>query len=394
MHTPASAPLRPPFNPRSWRTYLIAAVSLPVLGLVTPVAGQPKLLTAANAWQELLATSDDLPDSGSVVDNSRAKPSRDEVKKSSGPAVSIGGNVATGSAGRDGPAKTKNRGQKRSQEAASRAKDFYTRFPNDPNAAKARKIEVQALMRGLRDGSADDEAEAYRAADAFRADPTNAAADRFDVGWAEERRKMRDKANAKKAADTIPALDRLADKLRRECGDVPRVYYIYDELMRNADSNTAFDIASKLTSLPAPKYLKDKANDEVDRHRLKGKKPGLNLTTTDGVVVDFSPGKGKCTIVYVTRPTDRVDLLSNAATKNQQWVRLIVDPSGKLDLGKATPSSGGVLTCIDPHGLKEGALSELKIPYVPYVVVFDDHGKVQDYGNAGMLADLVQEVSK
>lgn len=394
MHTPASVPSHALFNPRSWRTYFIATISLPVVGFVIPVAAQPKLLTAANAWQELLATSDDLPDSGAIVDRARAKPDRGEARNNPGPTVKIGGNLATDSASSAGQVKTKDRSQKRSRAAASLAKDFYTRFPNDPNAAKARKMEVQALIRGLKDGNVDGEAEAYRAADAFRADSTNDPSDRFDVAWVEERRKVRDKANARKAVDTIPALDRLADKLRRECGDVPRVYYIYDELMRGADSDTAFAIASKLVSLPAPKYLKDKASDEVDRHRLKGKKPALNLTTTDGQSVDFSPGKGKCTILYVTRSADRVDLLNSAATKNQQWVRLIVDPSGKSDASKATASSGGVLTCIESQGLKGPTSSTLKIPYVPYVVVFDEHGKVQDYGNAGMLADLVQEVSK
>ncbi len=281
------------------------------------------------------------------------------------------------------------------KKSAALAKSFYATYPNDPNAAKARKIEALAALRAIDDEDPASETAGNTVADAFRADKKNSGNDRFDVAWLQERRKLTQSAKGNPAANGKSDIEKLVDKLRVECDDAAGAYAIYGDLLRQANMDDASKLATKLLALKGtPQYLKTQAQAESARAKLKGNKATLSLTTIDNRSISTSTGKGNYTLLYICGPTDKLAVYSNSAAKNVQWVQVFADDSGKFDAKSAKALEMGVATVYDSKGLNGSICKALGVTSVPYVVILDGSQKVYSYGRPEFLPELLKEVAK
>ena len=352
-------------------------MALALLPCSAVLHAQPRIINAFYDWQDLVLadlTANATNNSVSSNDTSSAAGKKSDVAK----------------------AKAKQKAKLAlHKKAAGLAKHFYTAYPTDANAPKARKMEALAVLRGIDDEDATSEAAAYAIADAFRADKNNAANDRFDVAWLEERRKLTKSTKNNPSSAAKSDIEKLADKLRTECDDAAGAYRVYADLLRQSNMDDANKLAIKLLALKAtPGYLKAQAEAETARYKLKGNSPALGLTTIDGRKLSLNTGKGNYTILFIGSLDDKLAIYSAAGSKNIQWVQVFADTSGKFDAKSAKALETGVATVYDPKGTAGPICTSLGVTSLPYVVIIDGNQKIYSYGRAQFLTDLVAEVAK
>ena len=193
----------------------------------------------------------------------------------------------------------------RSRQAAQSARDFYTQFPGHPKAAEAKKTEALASLRGVETDNATQIQSALSIAQAFRANSSLAAADRFDVALAMDRLKLSLEIKQRRATDQPASWRKLADDLRKEFGDLPALQSYLMDIARTADGATAVELATSVKgSTAASKETKDRAQAILDRAALVGRKVVLKLATTDGSPVDLEQTRSKPAVVVAWSPSE------------------------------------------------------------------------------------------
>lgn len=319
---------------------------------------EPRLIDASKSWADVVMAAQS---SGLAADASRTASVSESKKKASSRA---GANAV-----------------------ASAAREFYTQFPGHPNAVKARKIEVLALLDDSSKGGVTSEKDADRAADQFRKDSALPAADRFDVAWRAERRKLKQNGNGRADRSDI---ERLADRLKNEFGDVESLYDVYGELMRNSAFEDANRIAQKILASPAPEYLKTAAKAETTRYALRGKKVGASIADGDGKPLTLATGKNAYTVLYFSRASDRLNVFAATTGLNLTWVRVATEPEASSGDDTANPR---VATCVERDGLKGPLCSALGVTAIPYIVILDGNQKVRSYGAPQFLASMLEDLA-
>lgn len=334
------------------------ALTLILAGSLTASAlGQARIISADRDWQELAAAEAELK-APTNVRSAEADAQRDSKKK-----------------------ETKERAKKTQGKAAT----FTAAFGNDRNARKASKIQVLAALKAVGSGDDDSEKDALKQADAFRADRNNSAEDRFEIAWIAERRKLTDSNGKNANRDNSAALAKLLDKLYDECGDAGNLYATYQEVLRNADMETAYKVAKKIQSLPAPPYLKDAASAELTRYSLKNRAVQIALTTADGKPVNLAAGKGKTTMVVFTDGAGALTLGPAGRSSKVQFVHVIAD----VAYTRPAQAAPNAIECIEPKGLDGPVCKAFGVTRLPFVIVLDSNGKVSSYGHGGQMADLI-----
>lgn len=275
------------------------------------------------------------------------------------------------------------------REVAKGAKDFRSQYPQHANAAQARKLEALAVLEGM---TSDDPAyfsEALRIATDYRNDKRNAASDRFEVASAIERGELSRKlAGRPWFANAIQA-EMLADKLRREFGELPEVYGFYLAAAEHGSCFNSGDVAIKILQATPPAGIRASAQRVYDRWKLIGKPLDLALTRNDGVQTSLGALAGKRTVVVIYAG-DRdpagpsgLQAFRNAPPTGVNWVYVAVGAIARQST-ISTPVPGGT-HCVEPLGLKGEVAKRLNVSKLPAAYVID--GKKTLFG-FGRIDDL------
>jgi thiol-disulfide isomerase/thioredoxin len=181
-------------------------------------------------------------------------------------------------------------------EAAEKAKDFYTRFPEHPRAAEARKKEYEMTTIAVRLGNTNAEPRLV-ALETDRAKDQNLGEDdRFEL-----RARAVQRAAMKKQSEGMAAVmaefERGVRELQKEFPKRAEPYQMLMEVASNADSDKAKKLAKEIIDGTAPDEIKDGARALVKKMDAVGKPLSIKFSAVDGRQVDLAALKDKVVLV-------------------------------------------------------------------------------------------------
>lgn len=181
-------------------------------------------------------------------------------------------------------------------EAGQKAKEFYTRFPDHPKAAEARKKEYEMTSIAVRLGNSDAEPR-LAALEADRAkDPAVSDDDRFEM-----RARAVQRAAMKKQSEGMQAVmdefERGARELLKEFPKRPETYAMLLEVASNSGAEKGRKLAQELVDGQAPDDIKDGARGLLKKMDAVGKPMALKFSAVDGRQVDLVGLKDKVVLV-------------------------------------------------------------------------------------------------
>lgn len=285
------------------------------------------------------------------------------------------------------------------RQAAAAAKDFYTKYPTDMNAAAAKKLEATYGLLGVLDGDATHETAAQLVAKTYRDNKTNPVADRFDVAALSERVSSRAKLGGKTFGRTSAELEKIADKLRVEFGDVQPVFNHYAGIARGADAATARRIATNLMQWPSGVAPRAEAQAMLERDALVGKPLNIRLTRTNSQTLDLAQPLGRKRLLYVWAPqaadTAPPKLTQFAGTLgDMQVVYLLIGVKTVRAQALAAAAPAGATVCFTEQGLGSPLIDGLKTRQAPYVYLFSAAGAVTSFGPVSELPNLLAAANR
>ena len=354
------------------RSFLNSALpALLAIALAGPMWAQPIAKTAADEWMEVrfMATPLPIPPPASGKHKTEKEAKEDQQRQSAAFAT-----------------------------ASARAKEFYTKHPNDANANEARKIEAVTLMQAVQLGLTAEEPRAQRLAAEFRSDLKQSSAHRYEVAslmtqsevW---KKKIKDR-------DALMAEhERHAFVLLGEFPGEPAIYERFLGIAHNSNSAKAREMAEHVLMMPAPTHLKEQALAVLDRLNLPGTSPGLEWQDENGVSRKISDYKGKIVIFYVwatwiPEAENAHALVASAVSAGIELVCVNVDTDvtqGQQARKKTTLPGGNYY---DERGLKSPLALQLKANQVPGVHVIDAKGVYVGRGLPSDLPKLLQQAGK
>jgi thiol-disulfide isomerase/thioredoxin len=180
---------------------------------------------------------------------------------------------------------------------ADAARDFYMRFPDDLNAARARTTEIQALQMAVHFGATNRLDELLARERAIIAD-TNAPEDlRYELRVDEIGHELQSAAAAGK--DTTAEMEKAGRALVKEFPDGPLGYELLINVAMDADLLKMHDLAELMANSGGPSELTNLGSGLLHQLDAVGKPLPLAFTAVDGreinrttlsnqvVVVDF-----------------------------------------------------------------------------------------------------------
>lgn len=178
---------------------------------------------------------------------------------------------------------------------ANQARNFYTQFPGDENAARARTTEIQALQLAVRLGLTNREPELITRENSFVAD-TNAPMDlRYQLKLDLIGRQLKAKSDA--GADMNAELEKAGREMVNEFPDGPAGYEILWELAENADLLKMHDYATAMANSGGPAELTGIGQGLLNRLELVGKPMPLDFTAIDGRKINLMTLSNKVVLV-------------------------------------------------------------------------------------------------
>jgi thiol-disulfide isomerase/thioredoxin len=175
---------------------------------------------------------------------------------------------------------------------ADKARDFYTRFPNSPRAADARKKELDMLsMAEERFGDTN----AVARLDALRAqrleDPSVSDDERVQMHMQSIQQLMAG------MPQTREEILKAAWAMQRDFPNRQEGYQVLLMVAENSDDETARLIARQIKDTPAPDDIKQQAAGMLKRFDALGKPVAIQFTALDGRTVDLAQMKDKVVLV-------------------------------------------------------------------------------------------------
>jgi hypothetical protein len=281
------------------------------------------------------------------------------------------------------------------RQLAQRAREFRTGFPDHKDAPEASKIEALASLRGVMMNDSVHEAQAKETAKTYREDVRNRLGDRIEVAVLAERTSARAKFGGAVYANNGPELELMADRLRKEFGDVQEIFDLYLTVARSSDMNTARSIAVKLLQASANPTIKKEAQSIVDRHSFLGRPPNVPLRLQDGADVPLTQAGAKPTVLFFW-PASGPKLshrLMKALPRNARILHVMPGASAaEFEAAKRTAQVPGTF-CLDssPAGSVGG---DLAVRHLPYVFAIDPAGKLTGYGPISAAESTFHSISR
>ncbi len=269
------------------------------------------------------------------------------------------------------------RGAKGALERADAAKRFYEAHPEAPGAARARKMEVMALLEaaGNRDAQAATRFQAV--ATAIRADATLSEADRAEVsGYWYFQQAL---AQAKQQSE-LP--NRIEAGARQLIAEFPRQPQGYETLLTVAGWNPdkrAVKILRELADSAAPQAVKQSAQLRLTWLALPGRR--LTEVLADTAVAKQLVGLGKPVVLYTwaswnPESVALATFLGQRKTAGAVWIGI------NLDTDTAAAAADAQRGAFPGTQVIEGAggpvARQLGLDQLPLVILADAQGVIGD----------------
>ncbi|MCL5097559.1 MAG: TlpA family protein disulfide reductase [Candidatus Omnitrophica bacterium] len=181
-------------------------------------------------------------------------------------------------------------------QAADKAKEFYTKFPNDAKAAEAKAKEgrMLAMAAQLGNPAANPRLEAIEQEQLK--DPKLSEEDRFRI-----RAQAVERAAMSRQADGMPAVlaefEKGARTLIKEFPKRPEPYEMLLEIAANTEGEKALVIAKEIANSDAPEEIKSQAQGLMNKLGQVGKPLSLKFTAVDGREVNLAKLGGKVVLI-------------------------------------------------------------------------------------------------
>ncbi len=272
--------------------------------------------------------------------------------------------------------------------AAERARKFYTKHPDHPQAAEARKLEVFSLIEAVEN---DDPSEGRRLdglVDTLRKDSATPVKTRAQVAAAYDFTKALHTLKAR--GDRMEATAATARKLAREFPEEPQAYEALLAVARASDQEKAGQIAYEVVASRAPEHLKQAAQTLLDRHALVGRSLATVLGD-DGAALVASLPPATPVIVYswATWGPGSLELGRMIQARRFAAVGVCLDEN-TAEAGKVERQAGlGGKHAYDAKGLGGTLADRLKFSTAGQVYLVDAGGVIRDVrGGDGLEAKL------
>jgi len=180
--------------------------------------------------------------------------------------------------------------------AADKAKDFFTRFPNDTRATEARQTYLQLLQFSVQAGNTNKVAELAEVENGRLKDPQASEDERVQI----RTRMIGSAALAKQAegdAAVLAEYEKGARELQKEFPKRNEPYELLLMVAENSDAKKARALAEEVAAGAQTPALKDEAQGMLKTMDMVGKPLELKFTAVDGRAVDVSKLSGKVVLV-------------------------------------------------------------------------------------------------
>jgi len=280
---------------------------------------------------------------------------------------------------------------------AEAAKEFYSTYPGSFYVRAARKIEALATL-DIVEVDPNRKQSALQVAAEFRANPIYPASDRHEVAIVMERRKLVEKFGGRMPVSNGPEMERIADLLHAEFGDLPENFHFYASVARGADKATARRMAARLLQWPAPDEAKAEASAIIERQNLIGRPLSLTLSTITGETIDLSQPSGKITIVLVWDARSPISLRLVGKIKKTLPADARVIYFSPYSTAQELTALSIQLDILGPlchdRGTGRGThAAALGLRRLPYVLVLEGTGKLIGFGPGEAIAAVIAEAT-
>jgi thiol-disulfide isomerase/thioredoxin len=174
---------------------------------------------------------------------------------------------------------------------ADRLKDFYTKYPNDPNAANARIKEKEFIDIGVKLGIKQMVA---------RLDPKEAEKVTDEEKFGKRFQAVQVEAMAKQSEGMAAVMAKLEEGTRQLIKDFPdraESYNLMNIVMMQSDATKTRQIAEEIIAGKAPQQMKERAKGVLARLQWVGKPLPIQFKAINGTEVDVAKFKGKVVLV-------------------------------------------------------------------------------------------------
>ena len=184
--------------------------------------------------------------------------------------------------------------------SADQAKDFYTRFPNHTNAAKARDREFELLSAAMQFGNTNRLGQLQSLELERLKNPALSEDERFKIRL----KSVQTKANSHEAEGTAAVVLEYEKGVRALQKEFPKRVEVYQMLLELADASTNFGggnaraMAQEVADSPAaPAPVKAAAKLLLKKLNLVGKPLPIKFTAVDGREIDLAKLRGKVVLI-------------------------------------------------------------------------------------------------
>lgn len=178
---------------------------------------------------------------------------------------------------------------------ADKAKGFYTRFPDDANATRARVTEIQALQAAIHFGASNRVDELDRREESLLA-KTNAPEQlRYELRLDLLGRQLN--AASESGADMQAEMEKAGRQLVKEFPGGPMGYEILLNLTVNCDLAKMHDLAEVMANSGGPTNLTEMGKGILNQLDILGKPLPIAFTTPDGRTINSTTLSNKVVLV-------------------------------------------------------------------------------------------------
>jgi thiol-disulfide isomerase/thioredoxin len=178
---------------------------------------------------------------------------------------------------------------------ADKARRFYTTFPGDENAPRARTTEIQALQLAVKLGLTNREPELIARETTFIAN-TNAPVEmRYELRLDLLGRQL--KAAQESGANMTDELEKSGRDLIKQFPAGPMGYEILLQVAANADVLKTHDLAEAMANSGGPAQLTELGTALLNQLDIVGKASPISFTAADGRKINSSTLSGKVVLV-------------------------------------------------------------------------------------------------
>jgi thiol-disulfide isomerase/thioredoxin len=177
------------------------------------------------------------------------------------------------------------------------AREFYTKYPTDPNAPRAQRKEFEYLNRAVSMGDASQSKRLAELEKVRLADPKLTDDDRYEIRSQQVNRTAMARQSEGQTV-VMAELEKGARQLQKEFPNQAEVYEMLFMIAQQGDAEKGRAIATELLKEPkASDEIKERAAGLVKKFEIVGKPLPLQFEAVDGRKVDLAKLKGKVVLI-------------------------------------------------------------------------------------------------